>query len=193
MKKLLSAAVLLIVLAATAANVNLKWARIETKSEPEVEKDSVVITRDTLILDSLVLSLREIPKAQHLYTVAKVTVGKWAKLFTAIKIEESGADGKNSYYAKAYNNLTGMRFPSSNRKTTAVRAGRSYYAIFNHWHDCMLDWKYYIESMEEKFVAKHNRVPKDEFEMVDFMFGSYNPYSKWRNDMRWLLRNFKYK
>lgn len=192
MKKLLSAAVLLIVLAATAANVNLKWARIEKVNPPEVAKDSVVITRDTLMLDSLVLSLKEIPKAQELYTVAKVTVGKWAKLFTAIKIEESGADGKNSYYAREYNNLTGMRFPRSGRQTTALRAGRSYYAIFNHWHDCMLDWKYYIELMENKFVAKHNRVPKDEFEMVDFMFGSYNPYDKWRNDMRWLLRNFKY-
>jgi hypothetical protein len=192
MKKLLFASVLLIVLAATAATVNIN-RRIPKVEVTEIAKDSVYITGDSLKLDSLALSLQTIPKAQALYSVAKVSVGKWAKLFTVIKIEESGADGKNSYYAKTYNNLTGMRFPRSGRKTTAVRQGKNNYAIFNHWHDCMLDWKYYIEILETKFVAKYNREPKDEYEMVDFMFGSYNPYAVWRNDMRWLLNHFKYK
>jgi hypothetical protein len=166
MKKLLSASVLLVVLAATAAQVNLRIGRISKSENPVIAKDSVVISGDSLILDSLALPLQQIPKAQHLYSVAKVSVGKWAKLFTVIKIEESGADGKNSYYAKTYNNLTGMRFPKSGRKTTATKCGKNNYAIFNNWHDCMLDWKYYIEIMESKFLAKHNREPKDEYEMV---------------------------
>ncbi|MCC7298005.1 MAG: hypothetical protein IT244_06690 [Bacteroidia bacterium] len=192
MKKLLSAALLLLVLAATAANVNLTWKRSSKAEEPTIVKDSVVIQGDTLMLDSLSLSLKKIPKAQHLYSVAKVSVGKWAKLFTVIKIEESGADGKNSYYARTYYNLTGMRWPGTGRKTTAIAKGNNHYAIFNHWHDCMLDWKIYIDVMESKFIAKNNRAPKDEYEMVDFMFGSYNPYQKWKNDMYWLLRHFRY-
>lgn len=192
MRKLLTAAVLLIVLVATAANVNLKFTKV-IPEEPAIPKDSVVIIGDTLILDSLVLSLKTIPKAQNLYTVAKVTVGRWAKLFTVVKIEESGADGKNSYYAREYNNLTGMRMSGSGRETTAVRRGRNHYAIFNHWYDCMLDWKYYIDAMESSFIEKHKREPKDEYEMVDYMFGSYNPHQVWRQDMRWLLRHFKYK
>lgn len=192
MKKLLSAAVLLIVLAATAANVNLRPRKVVVPA-PEVVRDSVVIQGDSLFLDTLQLSLNTIPRAQHLYTVAKVAVGKWAKLFTVVKLEESGADGKNSYYARKLNNLTGMRFPRSGRQTTALRNGLNNYAEFAHWYDCMIDWKYYIELMEEGFKSKKGREPKDEFEMVDYMFGSYNPYSIWRTHLRWHLNHFKYK
>lgn len=191
MKKLLTGAVLLIVLAATAANVNLNRKPVVEAETPA--KDSVVIVGDTLMVDSLTLSLQRIPKAQHLYSVAKVTVGKWAKLFTVIKIEESGADGKNSYYALKYNNLTGMRFPGKGRPTTAVAKGHNSYAIFNHWHDCMVDFKYYIELMEGKFEAKHGRAAQTELEMIDFMLGSYNPYGVWKRDLVWLLNHFNYK
>ena len=192
MKKLLTGAILLLVLAVTAANVNWSRSRAATE-EPAIEKDSVVITGDTLMLDSLTLSLKEIPKAQHLYTVAKVSVGRWAKLFTAIKLEESGADGKNSYYARAYNNLTGMRWPGKGRQTTAVSIGKGNYAIFNHWHDCMVDWKLYIELMDVKFQEKYGRLAKDELEMIDFMYGSYNPYKVWKQHMYWHINHFKYK
>jgi hypothetical protein len=192
MKKLLSAAVLLIVLAATAANVNLS-RRPSFAKDSSAMKDSVVIVGDTLKVDSLSLSLQKIPKAQHLYSVAKITIGKWAKLFTIIKIEESGADGKNSYYALKYNNLTGMRYPGKGRQTTAVAKGHNSYAIFKHWHDCMVDFKYYIELMDSKFLAKHGREAKTEAEMIDFMLGSYNPYGVWKRDLLWLLNHFHYK
>lgn len=193
MKKLLSAALLLLVLAATAANVNVVRKRTVGDSDSTVVQDSVVISGNTLNLDSLSLPLNKIPKIQNLYTVAKVSVGKWAKLFTVIKIEESGADGKNSFLAREYNNLTGMRWPNSGRKTTAVAKSSNHYAIFNNWHDCMLDWAYYIEIMDQGFQEKYGREAKDENEMVDYMFGSYNPYSVWKRDVKWLLRNFKYK
>ena len=54
-----------------------------------------------LYYDSLKLPLDKIPKVRQLHTLAKKVVGKWYKMYTAIKIEESGNDGQNSYYAKA--------------------------------------------------------------------------------------------
>lgn len=193
MKNLLIAAVLMIVLAATAANANLKFTGTSKLPKPAAV-DSVVIESDSLFLDSTIaLSLKKIPKAQDLYTVAKKSVGKWAKLFVAIKIEESGADGKNSFYALKYNNLTGMRYPGTGRATTSTGVGHNYYAIFNNWHDCMIDFKYYVEIMEGKFKDKYKREPKDEYEMVNFMHGSFNVYQKWKNDVYWLLNHFSYK
>lgn len=180
-----------IVIVATAANLSQRRTLKLQADQPS--NDTVVIMNDTLRFDSLELPLKKIPRAQHLYTVAKHTVGRWAKLFTVVKIEESGADGQNSFFAKSYYNLTGMRFPGAARKTTAVAAGSGYYAIFKHWHDCMLDFKYYMDVVEAKFEAKHGRKAKDEYEMVNFMFGSYNVHGKWRNDMIWLLNNFRYK
>lgn len=193
MKNLLTAAVLLVVLAATAANMNLKLIATQKPASKPQKADSVVIQKDSLFVDSISLPLKSIPRAQQLYTVAKKSVGKWAKLFIAIKIEESGADGKNSFYALRYNNLTGMRYPGAGRLTTSTGAGHNYYAIFNNWHDCMLDFRYYIEIMENKFVERYNRQPKDEYEMVNFMHGSFNVYQKWRNDLVWLLNHFNYK
>lgn len=192
MKNLLTAAVLLIVLAATAANVNLKITPAPQKDKVDM-RDTVVIEQDTVFTDSLTLSLKKIPRAQELYTVAKKSVGKWAKLFVAVKIEESGADGKNSFYALKYNNLTGMRYPGKGRQTTSTGVGHNYYAVFDNWHDCMLDFKYYTEIMENKFQERFKRSPKDEFEMVNFMHGSFNVYQKWKNDMYWLLSHFNYK
>lgn len=193
MKKLLSAALLLLVLAATAANVNVVRKRSVVMNDNATIQDSVVISGNTLTLDTIQLPLNKIPTAQDLYSVAKVSVGRWAKLFTVIKIEESGADGKNSYLARKYNNLTGMRWPNSGRKTTAVGKSSNLYAIFNNWHDCMLDWSYYISAMDASFQEKYGREAKDENEMVDYMFGSYNPHSVWRHDVKWLLRHFHYK
>ncbi|MBS3914755.1 MAG: hypothetical protein KG003_09655 [Bacteroidetes bacterium] len=190
MRKLLTAGVLTLVIAATAANLNTNRTPLK---QAEEERDSVVIVGDTLRVDSITLSLQKIPKAQDLYSVAKITVGKWAKLFTVIKIEESGADGKNSFYALKYNNLTGMRWPGKGRQTTAVAKGHNSYAIFNHWHDCMLDFKFYIDIMEKKYVTKYGKQPETELEMINFMLGSYNPYGVWKRDLVWLLNHFHYK
>jgi len=190
MKNLLTTLVFVIMFVATAATLNQR--RTLKLESDTVAKDEVVISGDKLQFDTLQLSLKTIPKAQQLYTVAKKSVGRWAKLFTVIKIEESGADGKNSYYAKHYANLTGMRFPGTGRKTTSVRSGHNYYAVFNNWHDCMLDFKYYMDVMDNKFEAKYGRPAKDEYEMVNFMFGSFNIYGKWKSDVIWLLNHFSY-
>jgi hypothetical protein len=192
MKNLLTVAVLMLVLAATAANLNLRKVKHVTVVTSDAT-DSVVIQQDSLFYDSVGYSLKSIPKAQDLYTVAKKTVGRWSKLFVAIKIEESGADGKNSFYALKYNNLTGMRYPGAGRTTTSTGMGHNYYAIFNNWHDCMVDFKMYMDVMEGKFKARFNREPKDEYEMVNFMHGSFNVYQKWHDDVFWLLYHFNYK
>ena len=192
MKKLLTALSLVLVIAATAANVNL-ISKVSVKHETSMAVDSVVIQNDTAYVDSMALSLNKIPSAQNLYAVAKKSLGKWAKLFVVIKIEESGADGKNSIYALRYNNLTGMRYPGQGRKTTSIGQGHNYYAIFRNWHECMVDFGFYMEVMEQKFKDRFSREPKDEYEMVKFMHGSFNVYNKWRNDVIWLLNHFNYK
>ncbi|MBL7812520.1 MAG: glucosaminidase domain-containing protein [Bacteroidetes bacterium] len=192
MKKLLIALVFVMVLVATAANLNL---RVFTPPADTVKPktDTVIVRNDSLFYDSLALSLKKIPRAQHLYTVAKHSVGRWAKLFTVVKIEESGADGQNSFFARNYNNLTGMRYPGTARQTTSTGSGMAYYAIFSNWHDCMVDFRYYMQVIDNKFVARYGREPKDEYEMVNFMFGSFNVHQKWKNDMYWLLNHFHYK
>jgi hypothetical protein len=153
--------------------------------------NQVRIEGDELFVDSLVLPLKTIPKVQELHTVAKSVVGRWAKLYTALKIEESGNDGQNSFYAKKYYNLVGMRFPRK-RKTTAIRKGYDYYAVYENWYEGMVDFTYYIEYMERSFELKHGRLPKTEREFIKHIYGSYNVYSKWRNDMFYILKNFKY-
>lgn len=51
------------------------------------ELDSaIVIVNDSLYFDSLELSLKHIPNAQPMYSVAKNAIGKWAKLFIAVKL-----------------------------------------------------------------------------------------------------------
>ena len=191
MKKLLTTLVFVVMFVATAATLNQR--RTLKLDTDESAKDQVVVAGGTLYYDTLQLSLKTIPRAQQLYTVAKKSVGRWAKLFTVIKIEESGADGKNSWYAKKYANLTGMRFPGKARKTTAIRSGHNYYAVFNNWYDCMIDFSHYMEVMDTLFEKKFGRPARDEHEMVDFMFGSFNVHGKWKRDVTWLLKHFNYK
>ncbi len=157
----------------------------------EPRHSEVVIHSDTVYLDTLKLPLKQIPKVWQLHEVAKVSLGKWAKLFTVLKIEESGYDGQYSTYAKMYNNLVGMRYPNF-RETTARRRGYSNYCVFDHWYDCMIDFKYYMEYTENSFIKYYQRKPKSEKEMVRFMRGSYNAYSKWYRDVFWLIDNFEY-
>ncbi len=153
--------------------------------------NKVKIEGDELFIDSLVLPLKSIPKVQELHTVAKSVVGKWAKLYTVLKIEESGNDGQNSFYAREYFNLVGMRFPRK-RKTTAVRKGNDHYAVYENWYEGMVDFNYYLEYMERSFELKHGRLPKSEREFINHIYGSYNVYSKWKNDVFYILKNFKY-
>ena len=152
---------------------------------------TVKIKENKLHCDTLILPLKKIPKVQELYTVAKTVVGKWAKLYTVLKVEESGTDGQNSYYARKYFNLVGMRYPRK-RKTTAIRRGNDYYSVYSNWYEGMIDFKYYIEYMEGSFYRRYKRYPETEEEFIRHLYGSYNEYSKWYNDVRYLLRNFKY-
>ncbi len=154
-------------------------------------RSEVVIHSDTVFLDTLRIPLKGIPPIWQLHEVSKVTLGKWAKLFIVLKIEESGYDGQNSIYALKYNNLVGMRFPNQ-RETTARKRGYSNYCVFDHWYDCMIDFKYYMEFTENSFIKYYQRKPKTDKEMVRFMHGSYNAYSQWYRDVFWLIDNFQY-
>jgi hypothetical protein len=157
------------------------------------ELDSaIVIVNDSLYFDSLELSLKHIPNAQPMYSVAKKAIGKWAKLFIAVKIVESGNDGDNSLYALRDYNLTGMRQPRV-RKTMSLGATKNNYARFATWYDCMLDFGMYLDGMERGFIKKHHRPVRNSQEMVNYLYGKYNSYPVWRNRTLHLLNNFKWK
>lgn len=156
------------------------------------EFNTVILTDSLLYADSLELSLYKIPKVSELHTVAKLTLGKWAKLFTVLKIEESGSDGQTSVYALRYYNLVGMRYPQK-RKTTAIRRGYSYYSVYENWYESILDFQYYMDYMEGSFYRKFDRYPENEKEFVRHIHGSYNIYDKWLRDVFWLLDNFNYR
>ena len=131
----------------------------------------VVTVNDSLYFDSLELSLKRIPNAQPMYTVAKKAIGKWAKLFIAVKIVESGNDGDNSIYARRDNNLTGMRQPRV-RKTMSLGATKNKYARFASWYDCMLDFGMYLDGMERGFIKKNHRPVRNSQEMVKYLYAS---------------------
>ena len=153
--------------------------------------NKIYISENILYFDTLELPLKKIPTVQELYTVSKVVIGKWAKLFTVIKVEESGRDGQYSYYAINYFNLVGMRYPRK-RKTTALKRGNDYYSVYANWYEGMIDFKYYINYMEGSFYRRYKRYPKTEEEFIRHLYGSYNKYSKWYNDVIYILRNFHY-
>jgi hypothetical protein len=148
----------------------------------------IQIKEGFLYCDSLVLSINQIPKVVELHQVATHMMGKWNKLFTAIKIEESGHDGQASFNATAYYNLTGMRFPKK-RKTTAIGKGKGYYAIYANWYEGMVDFKYYLDYMEGSFLRKHQRYPLNEVEFIQHIYGSFNVHGKWKQDVFFILRN----
>lgn len=149
-------------------------------------QDIIKVHNGYLYCDSLVLSIKEIPKLKDLHTVSTHMMGKWNRLFTAIKIEESGYDAHQSYYAKAYFNLTGMRFPQK-RKTTAIRKGNDYYAVYLNWYEGMLDFKYYLDYMEGSFFRKNGRLPENEKEFINHIYGSFNIHGKWKRDVFFIL------
>jgi len=138
------------------------------------------------------LNLKRVPNMDTLYKVARKYMGRWDYLFLAIKMEESGANGHYSWLSSTHFNLCGMRFPRV-RRTYAIGATSTNYAIYRNWFECMLDFKIYIESIEAKFIEKNKRSPKDEVEMVHFMFNSYNHFAKWKKDMLVLIKYVKKK
>jgi len=138
------------------------------------------------------LDLKRVPECDTLYTVAKKYMGRWAYLFLAIKIEESGNTGHYSWLSKKHYNLCGMRFPKA-RRTYATGATNTNYAIYRNWFECMLDFKIYMEIIERKFKEKYKREPKDDVEMINFMFNSFNHFAKWKKDMLYLIKYVKKK
>lgn len=156
------------------------------------ETEGLVYTGQRLFLNGKELPLDELPKLQTLYDVSKEEVGDWAKLFVAIKMEESGVDGKNSGLARVRNNLVGMRVPKR-RETKCIGSTSTNYAIFKNWYEAVQDFKIFIDIKERGFIKKYNRLPHDEHEFVDYLYGSYNIYSKWQQDVHIILRNFRLK
>ena len=164
----------------------------EKNSNQAMEGDNLVYTGERLFFDGEEVSLTKLPKLQMLYDVSKEEIGKWSKLFIAIKMEESGVDGKNSGLARVRNNLVGMRVPRR-RETKCIGATSTNYAIFNNWFEAVQDFNIFIQIKERGFKKKFKRSPKDEHEFVDYMYGSYNIYSKWQQDVHIILRNFRLK
>ncbi|MEY3716851.1 MAG: hypothetical protein RL285_726 [Bacteroidota bacterium] len=152
---------------------------------------SVVVEKDSLYYDTLSLSLKKIPTVQNMYTVGKKAIGKWAKLFIAVKIVESGNDGDNSIYARRDFNLTGMRQPKA-RKTMSLGATKSNYATFASWYDCMVDFGMYLNGMERAYKRRFHREPNSQ-EMVQYLYGKYNSHPVWRKRTLYVLKNFKLK
>ena len=138
------------------------------------------------------LNLKRVPNMDTLHKVARKYMGRWNYLFLAIKMEESGANGHYSWLSSTHYNLCGMRFPRV-RRTYAIGATSTNYAIYRNWFECMLDFKIYIESIESKFIEKNKRSPKDEVEMIHFMFNSFNHFAKWKKDMLVLIKYVKKK
>jgi hypothetical protein len=138
------------------------------------------------------LNLKRVPNMDTLHKVARKYMGRWDYLFLAIKMEESGANGHYSWLSSTHYNLCGMRFPRA-RRTYAVGATNTNYAIFRNWFECMLDFKIYIESVEAKFIQKNKRPPKDDVEMIHFMYNSFNHFAKWKKDMLVLIKYVKKK
>ena len=210
MKKTIAAVALLALFVLSSAKLNNRTVNVPTNTSDSLSLDSTVsplplqlenieidefnnvITEDSVFIGNLALSLTKIPKAKTMYKAAKPIFWKWAKLFVIMKVQESGADGKNSYYAKKYNNLCGMRCVKR-RKTKSSDCGKNNYAIYPSWYHSMVDWKFYMDNIERKYIKKHGREPKDEFEVVDFLYGYYNSFPKWRKDLRWLLKHYPVK
>lgn len=160
-------------------------------SEIKASDTSVVIEKDSLFYDTLSLSLKEIPRIQNMYTVANQSIGKWANLFIAIKIVESGNEGDNSIYARRDFNLTGMRQPRA-RKTMSLGISKHGYATFANWHDCMLDFGMYLDGMERGYKKKFHKSPNSK-QMLNYIFGKYNSNQIWKNRTLKVLNNFKWK
>jgi hypothetical protein len=153
--------------------------------------DTAIRSDDTVdVLSGL--DLKRVPSVDTLYRVAKKYLGKWAHLFLAIKIEESGNSGHYSWLSVNHYNLCGMRFPRS-RRTYATGSTNTNYAIYRNWFECMLDFKIYLEIVERKFVEKNKKSPKDDVEMINFMFNSFNHFDKWKKDMMVLIKYVKKK
>jgi hypothetical protein len=184
--------VLLFLTVAAIAKTAFGTYKVIPVAEVKELDSAIVIVNDSLYFDSLKLSLKHIPNAQPMYSVAKKAIGKWAKLFIAVKIVESGNDGDNSIYARRDNNLTGMRQPRV-RKTMSLGATKNNYARFATWYDCMLDFGMYLDGMERGFIKKHHRPVRNSQEMVNYLYGKYNSYPVWRNRTLYLLNNFKWK
>jgi hypothetical protein len=155
------------------------------------QNDSVVAKKDTVnILKGL--DLKRVPSLDTLHLVAKKYLGKWSYLFLAIKMEESGGNGHYSWLSLKHYNLCGMRFPNV-RRTYAIGKTNTNYAIFRNWFECMLDFKIYMEIKERKFIESKKRAPKDDVEMIHFMFNSFNHFDKWKKDMLILIKYVKRK
>jgi hypothetical protein len=183
--------VLLFLTAAAVGKSTFGTEVVVQVSDVKASDTSVVVVKDSLYFDTLSLSLKKIPTVQNMYTVGKKAIGKWAKLFIAVKIVESGNDGDNSIYARRDFNLTGMRQPKA-RKTLSLGRTKSNYATFASWYDCMVDFGMYLNGMERGFKKRYQRNPTSK-EMVLYMYGKYNCHPVWRDRTLYVLKNFKLK
>ena len=155
--------------------------------------DSTVVSKSVDTVNVLKgLNLKKVPSVDTLYKVAKKYMGRWHYLFLAIKIEESGNNGHYSWLSTTHFNLCGMRYPKT-RRTYAIGSTNTNYAIYRNWFECILDFKIYMDNIENKFIEKNKRSPKDDTEMIHYMFNTFNHFAKWKKDMLILIKYVKKK
>lgn len=138
-------------------------------------------------IDLDAINTDSIPSIETMYAIAREYIPENATFFIAIKLEESGAGNQNSFLAKNYNNLIGMRYPR-NRETYSVGSTNTNYSIYRNWFECMLDFNLYMENIENSFKKKHKRGFKNDYEKLDYLFNFYNGFEKWYNDMLFLIK-----
>lgn len=162
-----------------------------TMASSEVLNDTVKVKMDTTnVLRGL--DMQTVPDIATLYKVSKKYMGRWAMFFIAIKIEESGNNGKYSWLSTTHYNLIGMRFPKS-RRTYAIGSTNTNYAIYRNWFDCILDFKIYLDNIEKKRLEEGGKPFKDELELLDYMTTRFNHFDKWESDMKIILKYVKKK
>ena len=158
-----------------------------------VTNDSTVVNKSVDTVNVLKgLNLKKVPSIDTLHRVAKKYMGRWHYLFLAIKIEESGNNGHFSWLSTTHFNLCGMRYPKT-RRTYAIGSTNTNYAIYRNWFECILDFKIYMDNIENKFIEKNKRSPKDDIEMIHYMFNTFNHFAKWKKDMLVLIKYVKKK
>jgi len=120
----------------------------------------------------------KIPSIDTIFAYADKHLKNRAFLFLTIKIEESGSGSQPSYLALNYNNLCGMRMPNK-RKTYAIGETNTGYSIYRNWFESMLDFKIYLNTMEQHYINLYKKTPSN-VDLIEYMNTNFNHLGSWK-------------
>lgn len=120
----------------------------------------------------------KIPSMDTIFAYADKHLKNRAFLFLTIKIEESGSGSQPSYLATNYNNLCGMRMPNK-RKTYAIGVTNTGYSIYRNWFESMLDFKIYLNTMEQHYINLYKKTPSN-VDLIEYMNTNFNHLESWK-------------